>query len=69
MKGPNQLHVMREDVHADPEKLLEVPTVSGSSYADLTPEPWTCDCTSVQCSSCAGCGGAADPPLPEQLQQ
>ena len=28
MKGPNQLHVMREDVRADPEQLLEVPQVS-----------------------------------------
>jgi hypothetical protein len=31
MTGPNQLHVMREDVHADPEKLLEVPQVSRST--------------------------------------
>ena len=28
MRGPNQLHVLREDVHADAEKMLEVPTVS-----------------------------------------
>jgi hypothetical protein len=30
MRGPNQLHVLREDVHADAEKMLEVPTVSGT---------------------------------------